>query len=390
MTTTVQPVDGERLDLPSASRVERIVNCPGSPAAEAQCPPEPSTEVAEEGTDIHDALAEGDTESLALNPAAIAQHLQTMEADALADWLAFHNVDHAPPRFAHQRYWMRDHLLKPIASGEIDVGYVLVEKQAALIGDFKTGYLDQATAPENWQLRTLAIVVWHEFDKALQHIRVFLASHRFRSKLDPCDYTATDLKHAEHEILHAFWRANQPNAPRHAGPWCRYCRAKAYCVEAAAYSMVIYCTPVRAVREAIDPVQRAAMLTPPQLSALWSRKGEIAAIYKAIGARLQAMPEADLNAIGLKRKSTGSSTTITDIQQAFALLYNAGLCTEEQFRSWCKLTLGPVEKHAAQLLHEKAAGAGQPITVEDAKKKFRALLAPVIASKPKAPAIVDA
>ena len=67
---TEQPTykDAERLDLPSASKFERLAACPGSRALEDAIPPQPQQviadakdDLAESGTIIHRARETGNT-----------------------------------------------------------------------------------------------------------------------------------------------------------------------------------------------------------------------------------------------------------------------------------------------------------------------------------------
>ena len=99
-----------REGLPSASGMERFVNCAGSHQAEVGMPPLPEQKVTASGTDIHDALKTGDSENLEEDDAAVAKRLAGMETKALEDWTLACLPAHVtrPARVAEERLWIRD------------------------------------------------------------------------------------------------------------------------------------------------------------------------------------------------------------------------------------------------------------------------------------------
>ena len=227
-----------RQNLPSASGIYRIVNCPGSLAAEKGLPDLPAEQVTEEGTAIHEAAETGDTSELSGDPAAIAKRLRAMEDRVLEQWLAdIPNYDGTiPQRHAEVRLWIRDRkTLELTASAQLDV--LRVYEKWCLIIDFKTGFNDAPPADRNWQLLTQAICVHHEFPK-VERFRVAIAASRLSSKLDIAEYSLADLEHADKELLHVLWLAKQSDAQRRPGEHCRWCKAKGICPEAATFSLV--------------------------------------------------------------------------------------------------------------------------------------------------------
>ena len=82
----------DRKDLPSASGLSRIVLCPGSPTLEKLAGKSESTsEVANSGTDIHDAIAADDLSELGLTEEKVATRLTAMTEQALLQWCQENN-----------------------------------------------------------------------------------------------------------------------------------------------------------------------------------------------------------------------------------------------------------------------------------------------------------
>jgi len=381
--------DSERDHLPSASGVDRLVNCPGSVAAQRAIPssPEPKDDIAAQGSRIAAARNTGDVSQLTDEDLEIWQHLTFMENEAFEAWRAAVPLNKGTPQpYREERFWVRDRTTqKPVASAKIDWGYI--HGIHALLGDDKTGYLDVAPAPSNWQLRTQAIAVWHEHPW-LTHIRVAISQHRFRSKFDPCDYTAKDLQHAEEELFHSIWLSEQPDAPRRPGKWCDHCKAKAYCIEAAAYMMVARATIPGPAN--LKPLVEEAIgrLSSAQIGRLWQQKRISNLIWDAIEDRLRTMSDEDLNAIGLKYRGTGSTSTITDLNKAYATLYAKALVTYEEFLAACKLPITALEDIIATRLQAQASINRSAMRKDTAKREYRRLLADVTEVEAKQPSIV--
>ena len=364
--------------------MERTIECPGSVAAEREHPSDDTTGVAIEGQNIHRALETDDDEGLSDTEADIAEHLKALEQEALKEWLGQSGLTVAPPAIREERMWVRDpKTLRPVASAKVDVAYILGKR--ALVIDNKTGYVDATPAPSNWQLRTQAIALKDEYP-CVSHVRVAISQHRFRSKFDPCDYSPSDLKEAKQELLHGLWAARQPNAPRRPGKWCDYCSAKAHCVQAAAYAMVARASIPGDLKSEVEAA--VGLLSPQKLAHLWKHKSVSDKIWAACEDRLRAMSPEDLQAVGLTYRETGEATTVTDVLRAFEILHAEGLCTQDEFLSWCKARITSAEKVVVKRIAERQGLVVALGGLLSAKSHYRALLAPVITTKAKKPSIV--
>lgn len=357
----------EREGLPSASAMYRVVSCPGSVALVEACkPPELTTVVAKQGTQIHDALYTGDTYALDDESAEIAENLKESETGIVNDWrkwLAFtcHHPSTAVEQWVREeRIWIRDKSLNPICSAKPD--YVTQIQSSALIIDFKTGFLPVTPAEKNWQLRTQAVAVHQEYGAT--HIRVAIASARLgKPHVDFVDYTLEDLKNAERDLLFQLWKAKQPDAPRHAGDWCKYCPAKAYCREAAAWSAVDVVSPTQTVTTKEQISLAVESMTPEQLVHVWRKRNIVEGVLDAIKARLKALPTEELETLGLRLKEGKKMTSVELNPSGYNMLL--GWIDETEILTSTKLSLDKVSSNMA---------ARNKMSKKDARQKVLEIL----------------
>ena len=304
----------EREGLPSASAMYRVVSCPGSLALIEACkPPELTTSVAQQGTEIHAALETGETYALDEESQEIVDKLKQTGQELLDNWSA--GKFHVSFRESEHRLWIRDKSLNPIASAKLDVSYQALPENKSLIIDFKTGFLPVTPAEKNWQLRTQAVAVHQEYGAT--HIRVAVACARLgKPHVDFVDYTLEDLKNAERDLLFQLWKAKQPDAPRHAGDWCKYCPAKAYCCEAAAWSAVEVVSPTQTVTTKEQIGLAVELMTPEHLVHVWRKRNIVEGVLDAIKARLKSLPEEELSSLGLRLKEGKKMREIVDLPSA--------------------------------------------------------------------------
>jgi len=218
----------ERLGLPSASRTDQWVNCPGSHLAQAQFPEGEPNEAAQKGIRIHSKLA-GEAIELEKEEAELADQLREMEGHLVAKWLEAYQVSGVLST-REQRLKLRNDQKKVLCTGKPDVVYVGQGqgKTIALLVDYKTGEGVVATEG-NYQLQTLGVMVRQEY-KAEE------VSYGILQKGSPIEFasmTDLDLRVWEQRLFIALERALEPTAKRIAGAWCRYCRAAGACPEAA-------------------------------------------------------------------------------------------------------------------------------------------------------------
>lgn len=391
-TPTPEPVD-ERAGLPSASGIERMMMCPGSKHAEEGQPEPEDNEASSEGTIIHTARETGDVSELTDEQIQIVDRLTTVEAQALEAWRNYNKIPAQTEVKAvrEERMWFREHgTMRPLASAKLDVYYL--HANTGLIIDLKTGYLETPPAASNWQLRVQALTLWHE-DPLVQFIRVAIAQHRFHTKFDDCDYTENDLKNSEEELHHGLWRAEQPDAPRVPGTWCRYCKAKGNCPEGAAYALLPVVVAGQQPTDSslkgeglkAEMVRRVDLLSPQALTFLWERRAIITAILEAAAFRLKAMDGTQLTTLGLSLQENSPSREVENLPKALDLLFKAGLITPEIFQSCCKVSIGKIEEAI-----KKTTAAKLNITQDQAKNHIATIIAPAVKLNPRSATLVKA
>lgn len=343
MTTPEKDI---REGLPSASGMERFVNCAGSHQAEQGMPPLPEQAVTRSGTEIHEALESGDASALQEDDATVAKRLAAMEAKALEDWtlacLPAHVV--RPTRNAEQRLWIRDRkTLDLIASAQLDVYYIF--GNGALFLDFKSGFKKATASEKNWQVLTQALTLRHEHPNLLE-FRGGIAASRLSSNLDLVEYTAEQLDHAELELHHAIWRAKQPNPPRTPGTWCQYCRANGHCAEAAAYSSIVLFHLDLKDWSKLSIIEAVAKMDTAQMAHVFVRSKVASIIFDNVEARLKNVPAAELEKAGLNLKPGAEKRSLTDTAKAWELI--ASLLTEPERLACISIAIGKLTKAVAK------------------------------------------
>lgn len=228
----------ERLDLPSASGLERLVLCPGSWQLEKGLP-SPDSEDSARGTRIHAALAVGrDSEAwkaLDHDEAATAERCLRLASQAIEAWAtpAPHVIDYSPPRYYLRRG------IKPIFSGQPDLTaiegnvpckYPLASRRA-LILDYKTSWGEHTESAGNLQLMAYAVLLHMDYGP-FASITVGIVQPLAGGPVQLTTYHLNTLQLAYNQIILAMNDAAKPDAPRRPGPkQCNFCRAKAICPE---------------------------------------------------------------------------------------------------------------------------------------------------------------
>lgn len=303
-----------RAGLPSASGMERFINCAGSWQAEQGMPPLPPQAVTVAGSAIHASAETGDTEGLEESEAEIAERLLAMDRSAVADFCRNQGIEAVPLRHAEERLWIRNrNTLALIASAQLDVYYV--HGDSALIIDFKSGFKKATASDKNWQLLTQAIALRHEHE-GIKNYFVAIAASRLGSSFDMAEYGAGDIAAGERELHHAIWKSKQPNPQRNPGTWCQYCRANGHCAEAAAYSSIILFDKDIKVWSKLGIIEAVSKMEPAQLGHVFVRSKIANLIFDSVEARLKAMPEAELAKIGIGLKPGAERRNVTNYATA--------------------------------------------------------------------------
>lgn len=325
------PETDERLGLPSASGIQRLVECPGSWNASRGLSSE-SNKDSERGDRLHAAWETQDGSELEMPEKDFMALVHKDERRLLEVWAKRFDLEKEEVVIVREkRFWIHDDTNTPVCSCKVD--FIAVAPGHALILDLKSGWKKVAVPARNWQLRTGAIAAWSELPR-IRNVRVAIVQP-FCEAEPPCDYDSIDLLTSEGELFDILKRVKDPNAPRIAGDHCTYCPAKHVCPEAHA--------PVQALQ--VNPVGKWAVMSPAEKLKLWDAcqlaDKVIKAIEKQIKSDLAANPEA---IPGLVKKPDTSVREIKDSAELYGALLDAfpdqAELVGQKFRDIVKVSVG--------------------------------------------------
>jgi len=355
----------QRRGVPSASGMERLVNCPASFDMEYHAPDSPSADAAS-GTRIHAVLAiEASADTLSADEAETCEMCAVQSGQVIADWN--NSGGHVTPEqtLREQRLGMTalgrvldvtpESRADYVFTGQADL--IVIKDGRALVIDYKTGRGDTATAIDNAQLAALSVLVSGRYK--VQSVRVAIVQP-WAGKPTVADYDANALELARSWLLSALHEAahSTPEDTR-AGDHCKWCKAKVSC-EA-------YKTAALQVVEVIDPMTIAGMDDETQRKAMFARAMEmpaerLAATLKALGmvkrfiaaidgaARTRAADDMEFQQFYMLKEKNGRRS-ISNVQLVAGRAFKHGVSVED-FTALCSISLS-----ATKDLIKKASGA---------------------------------
>jgi len=184
----------------------------------------------------------------------------------------------------------------------------------ALIIDYKTGYRE-ITAAESLQLRAYAVLYAHKV--GCENI---VAAIIQRGRLpDVVEFDASDLDAAKQELITLLEKAIDPQSKRTPHPdACQYCKAKAWCPEAAAVTNEI---------ATVEPREITVASLPGLLEACQIAEGHI----ETIRSKARDLLNQDPNAVeGWGLKKGRQTRSVTDHDELRQRVIDGGLLTPEQ------------------------------------------------------------
>lgn len=217
----------ERLGLPSASGIERVIACPGSVALCKDIPkPEPG-QAAIEGTIIHSILEGQNVPDATPDQLWTADKLKEI-ADQVVRKFSMHLGSDVKLCQAELRMVLENDKKKVVMTGKPDVIFSASfgDDQVGLVLDYKTGQVI-VPAKDNAQLAALAVMAAAKY--GLQD--VYAAIIQLGGDNELWHLTAQQVRLWREKILLALQRAEQPMAPRTAGLHCLYCVGLSVCPE---------------------------------------------------------------------------------------------------------------------------------------------------------------
>ena len=222
-------------NIVGGSTAKRVINCPGSVALCQKVPPKPSSKYADEGTLLHNVMAE----VLGQNK-EIKQLLGTefngiaLTADLVVDKVqpAMEALNEIDP--THELEFSVEEVVSfgqvlPGVFGSCDlIGRI---GDTAVILDWKFGDGVAVEAEENPQLMFYAAAAIRTpklswvFDGAKEVECIIVQPPNIKRWVTSFDR----IRQFERELVYAVKQSEKPDAPLHAGEHCRWCAAKPVC-----------------------------------------------------------------------------------------------------------------------------------------------------------------
>lgn len=222
-------------NIVGGSTAKRVMNCPGSVALVAKMPPKPSSSYADEGTLLHDTIAQildkGTDPSEYLgtvyNGVELTQELMDTKLLPALELLNEIDPDSSMEFSVENRVGFDKRL--PGVFGSTDLLCRVGDRAVCLDWKFGDGVTVEATESEQLMFysaaarRTKGLEWWHEGAKSLELVIVQPPEIRRWTT------TFKRIDQFERDLVRAVKTAQQPDAPLAAGDWCRWCAAKPVC-----------------------------------------------------------------------------------------------------------------------------------------------------------------
>jgi hypothetical protein len=326
--------DDIRLGLPSASSLEITVECPGMPNLRNTIPreqidknrSEEDDEWARRGQRIHYAFQTGNT--LELNAEETETYNQGVKNLEMikARWIERHGLDPSKVKEGERelRVWVSKPWAfpEPMYSAQLDRHFLYQSDtlSLALVVDLKSGWnpnLPPSTS--SWQLKSQLIALSQEYELDGGTVAYAKAKDKVE-KFDLCDYSETDLKYNSDLIAFHCWQSSQPDAPRRAGTWCRWCPCKgSHCPESLAYAL-LPSVMASVSKEGRKRVIKLDKVSPDDLYKLFKMRGTITAILDSVKDTLHTWTPEQLAEINLMFGKPREYQTIGNLREVCRML----------------------------------------------------------------------
>jgi RecB family exonuclease len=337
----------ERGGLPSASSMQRIIECPASLPltnrlrAEGVLPADWGSQDADRGTRIHALLA------------AYATGLSLPKADpdeaeeALKLWMqtqhlieqTFGDDPAGVEMVIEERIWLENSNGQRIASGQFDFIAVDAFNNRALVIDYKTGRGEVSPAAENYQLFFAAVVIREVFD--VSNIRGAIIQTGAAANV--ADYQTPDLDFFLEQIDTAL--ARQSRDPFEVGfrpseSRCKYCPARLVCPRLHYDLAQVEASPLAIIASA----------TNEQLADFLAKLESVKPLEKAARAEAEGRIKAGATVPGWVVESSAGKRQVTDSAELCRVLIDAGASVADVL-SAVSIPVGKAEK-----IYAEAAG----------------------------------
>jgi len=302
-------------NIVGGSSAKRVMECPGSVALVARMPEQPSSTYADEGTLLHDVIADalngidsplGRTHGTAILTQELIDEKITPALDALDEIDAHNQMEYAiESEVSFGKYL-------PDVFGSAD--YLGRMSDRAIVLDWKFGSGVIVTAEENAQLMFYAAAAMRThatawvFDGATEVELVIVQPPEVRRWVTSIDR----IKAFEHDLKAAVTLSARPDAPLKAGAHCKWCRAKSIC-------------PI--MTGAVDRVAKAKLDALPvdQIAHYLDQIPVVEAFLKDLQQLAHTMIEGGKTIPGWKLVNKRATRRWLDEEQAAKFIMNAGV-----------------------------------------------------------------
>jgi hypothetical protein len=317
----------------SPSSAERWINCPGSVDA-SEGIPETASVYASEGTLAH-ALAElkvaealgfrqtpdKDCEAIRADP------LYNPEMERYTDEYAEYVMGIASRRVPNSVFVLTEQELDLSEyAGEDCKGTadcIISDGETLTVVDFKYGRNVEVSVKDNPQLQLYALGAASLLDSLYKHpreIRLAIVQPRISGEtIKEHILSYVDLWYFGRAVRQAAESTRQPGAPREAGDWCMWCRAKALC---SVRNAEIF---AGLESDFAEPPPAPRNLTPEELGEKLNKAKAIAAYAAEAEKYVYAACMRGERIPGWKLVSAQGNRAWSDQKQAFAALTEAGI-----------------------------------------------------------------
>jgi len=372
MTNVTTIETDERLGLPSASGMERLIACPGSwkleEAARASGYNEES-QWAEAGTRIHKANETGDATELDIPEVELVERIRTIENRLLKEWMSEFNLSEESIQIRREhREWIHSGVM-PVASAKLD--FSATAGTRGLVLDLKSGRKVVSVPARNWQLRAGAVAIAEEFH--LTDVRTAIVQP-FAKSSPACDYDPASLSVCQEMIVSGYHAAVEGTSerPLHPGIHCEFCLARYGCA---------------AIRESMGLLQkfhasRWDLIASEDKKGLWLMAKSVGKLSEDIQKRIEDELDENPSAVpGLMRKPDQKVRSISDPYLAVRAITDLlnGPLSPDDFNEIIFIGVGDVEK----LVQSKLSRSGPK-----AKECVNDLLRGIIEFTPKRGSVV--
>jgi hypothetical protein len=372
-------------DVPSASEMYRISNCPPSKKMAKHAKDYSSTKDANKGNEVHGILA-GEAEGESPHDAELtAEMCEDQCSQLLKGWPGCFEE---PRRYSEQRYGLTrlggvveataDTKADVIFTGQFDRLYISGNR--GLLIDFKALHGNHPHALENPQLASLSVPV--SIKHKLEDLRTAIVQPR-KGKPTVADYDSFMLSQAR-DWLGRVLEKERTATPddRNAGEWCKNCAARFGCdtFQSANIAALDVIKPETIAGDSKHQASvifaRMAELSIPQLVHIQQNVRQMMSVFLASHAAVFKQKVEAGEVPGWTIKTSPGNREINDAQKAFAALEPLGITAEAALAA-CSMSFGPLEeavRKASGVKSKTEKRTTYNLTADQAKKALNAAL----------------